>query len=91
MDRFTHHLVKTSPATESSSFSGIAADKVSDITTKTICLIALHGQHPDELVPEKNSQSLTPYLSEYYSISVINFLFSTYVRSIATLPTALLR
>jgi len=29
MERFTHHLVKTSPATESGSYSGIAADKVS--------------------------------------------------------------
>ena len=29
MDRFTHHLVKTSPAAESGSYSGISADKVS--------------------------------------------------------------
>ena len=34
MDRFTHHLVKTSPAAESGSYSGIAADKVSSVNTR---------------------------------------------------------
>ena len=29
MARFTHHVVKTSPAADSGSYSGIAADKVS--------------------------------------------------------------
>jgi len=29
MDRFTNHVVKTSPAADAGSYSGIAADKVS--------------------------------------------------------------
>jgi len=39
MDRFANHVVKTTPAADAGTFSGIAADKVS---IETDCLAGYH-------------------------------------------------